>query len=123
MKNKMIKFSSAMFMIAASLFVTSCSTSDDVNPPVVPTVSDVVDNINNGTLNGSLKSEDGAIQLNSNTTYQLTGSFIVEDGAEVTIPAGTNIVATAGGTDVYFAVLKGGKVNINGTNSSPVIMT
>ena len=119
----MIKFSSAMFMIAASLFVTSCSTSDDVNPPVVPTVSDVVDNINNGTLNGSLKSEDGAIQLNSNTTYQLTGSFIVEDGAEVTIPAGTNIVATAGGTDVYFAVLKGGKVNINGTNSSPVIMT
>ena len=61
--------------------------------------------------------------LNANGSYALTGAFIVEEGATLTIPAGTQIIAEAGGTDVYIAILKGAKININGTGSNPVIMS
>jgi urease beta subunit len=61
--------------------------------------------------------------LSAGMSYNLSGSFIVADGAKLTIPAGTNIVAEAGGTDVYLAVLMGGKIEINGTASSPVVMS
>lgn len=40
----------------------------------------------------------------------------------LTIPAGTVIKAT-GGTAAYIAVAQGGKINVNGTASNPVIMT
>mgnify|MGYP003640647985 CR=1 FL=1 len=119
----MFKFTNASLIAISLLVITSCTGNDPIDQPVIPEVSTVVENINNGTLNGTLKAEDDLIQLNANTTYQLTGSFIVDAGAEIIIPAGTNIIANAGGVDVYFAVLKGGKVNINGTDGNPVIMT
>ena len=52
------------------------------------------------------------------TVAMLTGAFIVEEGATLIIPAGTQIIAEAGGTDVYIAILKGAKININGTGSN-----
>ena len=48
---------------------------------------------------------------------------IIESGATLTIPAGTNIQAVNGGTSVYIAVLKGGKIDIQGTESNPVYMS
>jgi len=39
------------------------------------------------------------------------------------IPAGTKIEASAGGTAVYIAVLKGGKIDIQGTASEPVVLS
>jgi len=123
MKNRIFKLANFMLVSAGVLFMASCSNSDDVNSPEIPDVSDVIEGINNGTLNGTLTAEDGLIELSSNTTYNLSGSFIVGDGAQITIPAGTNIIADAGGSDIYFAVLQGGELNINGTNDNPVIMT
>jgi len=38
------------------------------------------------------------------------------------IPAGTKITARSGGTGVYIAVLKGGQIEINGTESNPVVI-
>lgn len=61
--------------------------------------------------------------LDANVVYGLPGSFIVESGATLTIPAGTKIIADAGGTNVFIAVLKGGKIDVQGTASNPVIMT
>lgn len=61
--------------------------------------------------------------LDANVVYGLPGSYIVQDGVTLTIPAGTKIIADAGGTDVYIAVLKGGKINIQGTAADPVIMS
>jgi hypothetical protein len=40
----------------------------------------------------------------------------------LTIPAGTKIEGT-GGTASYIAIAQGGKLNVNGTSSNPVVMT
>ena len=61
--------------------------------------------------------------LDADKEYALTGSLLVNDGATLTIPAGTKIEATAGGTSVFIAVLKGGKIEINGTADNPVVMS
>ena len=63
------------------------------------------------------------ITLDPTKLYDLTSSYIIKDGGSVTIPAGTKIVARNGGTDVYIAVLMGGKININGTTSNPVVIS
>ena len=55
--------------------------------------------------------------------YSLTGSYIVEDGVTLTIEAGTKITVDKGGVDVYIAVLQGGKIDIQGTETNPVVMS
>ncbi|NOR28797.1 MAG: hypothetical protein GQ540_09770 [Lutibacter sp.] len=104
--------------IFALLSLTSCD-NDDPAPIVVPT-NVVLENLKAGTMNGQLEED---FTLNAATSYELTGSFIVTDGVTLTIPAGTQIEADNGGTDVYIAVLKGGKIKINGTNNNPVVMS
>ena len=104
--------------IFASLFLTSCDSDDPA--PIVIITNPVIENLKAGTMNGQLEED---FTLNAATNYELTGSFIVTDGVTLTIPAGTQIEADNGGTDVYIAVLKGGKISINGTNSNPVVMS
>ena len=70
-------------------------------------------------LNGNVT---GNVTLDASKSYRLTGSYIVQNGATLTIPAGTKIHADNGGTDVYIAVLMGGQIFINGTESKPVII-
>ena len=76
--------------------------------------------LENGVLNGLLEKD---YTLDSRINYNLTGAFIVADGAKLTIPAGTQIVAEAGGADVYVAILKGGQIDIQGSVDNPVLMT
>ena len=76
--------------------------------------------LENGVLKGLLEED---YILDSRINYNLTGAFIVADGAKLTIPAGTQIVADAGGADVYVAVLKGGQIDIQGSVDNPVLMT
>ncbi|WP_163322375.1 hypothetical protein [Draconibacterium mangrovi] len=116
MKKLTIKFLGLAFL-ATAVFV-SCDDDDPINPD--PVVDEVIENLNNGIMDGTLEED---YTLSASVSYNLSGSFIVADGATLTIPAGTNIVAEAGGTDVYLAVLMGGKIEINGTASSPVIMS
>ena len=71
-------------------------------------------------LNGNV---EGDVTLDASKSYRLTGSYIVQDGASLTIPAGTKIHADAAGTEVYIAVLMGGKIFINGTADAPVVMS
>jgi len=113
MKKALLKFLGLALL--ATVLLTSCDDNDD--PISEPTV---MDNLENGIMKGTL-TED--YTLNAAVSYQLTGSFIVPDGVTFTIPAGTNIVADNGGTAVYVGVLMGGTININGTSSSPVIMS
>lgn len=100
------------------LIMIGCA--DDDPTPFENATSDVLENLKNGILEGTL---DQNFTLNPEIDYQLTGSFIVESGFDFTIPADTQIIADNGGTDVYIAVLQGAKININGTNSDPVIMS
>ena len=71
-------------------------------------------------LNGTITSNR---TLKADTKYSLTGSFIVDNGATLTIEAGTKITADKGGTDVYIAVLKGSKIDIQGTEANPVVIS
>jgi hypothetical protein len=100
-------------VLTTALF-TSCSSDD----PVVK--EPVIENLGDGTMEGELTEN---YTLDASTVYQLTGAFIVSEGIELTIPAGTNIQAAEGGTDVYVAVLKGGKIFVEGNESNPVVMS
>jgi len=101
--------------IMTSMILTSCDTGDpNENKP------DVIENLDKGTMIGEL-TEDYTLQ--PSVQYNLTGSFIVPAGVTLTIPASTKILADNGGTDVYIAVLKDGDIHIQGTETSPVVMS
>lgn len=110
MKNSIVKLF-GILAIASSMFM---SCADDENGPSSTFVVDA------NNLQGMIN--DGEVVLNSNTVYKLTGRLQVNDGAILTIPAGTRIEAI-GGTASYIAVAQGGKINVNGTSGNPVVMT
>jgi hypothetical protein len=61
------------------------------------------------------------LTLDANTVYTVSGPVLVNSGATLTIPAGTNIVSKSG-TANYLAVLQGGSIDIQGTMTNPVEM-
>lgn len=92
----------------AAIFAWSCSDDDsNDNPPS-----------GGSGLEGAITESR---TLDPSVTYQLSGVLSVENGATLTIPAGTTI-NTGTGTDVYIAVQKGAKIDIQGTASAPVVM-
>lgn len=113
--------SSALLICTLSLTVatvfTACSSDEDRT--ITPNPSNVNIDVNNFKV--ALNSGDKLV-LDATKTYTMTGPVIVNNGAELTIPAGTKINAT-GGTTTYVAVAQGGKIFINGTASSPVIFS
>ena len=139
-----MKTSRFLFLAAIGLALTmgSCSNDDDgIEPPAEATCNDGVQNQDEtgvdcggsscnacpdvaGTeLNGST-SED--MTLDPSITYQLTGTFSVESGATLTIPAGTRIVANVEegqNTSTYIVIQKGAQIDIQGTEGAPVTMT
>ena len=74
-------------------------------------------------LNGSI-SED--MELDPAVSYQLTGTFSVESGATLTIPAGTVITADVEDgeeTSTYIVIQQGASIDVQGTEGEPVVMT
>ncbi|GEM52573.1 hypothetical protein F0358_04795 [Empedobacter brevis] len=99
-------------LLSSTAFVTSCSKDDDS--------TDVVNNeLTADNFRGTVKSGQN-LTLDASKTYYLTGIVTVENGATLTIPAGTKFTAT-GGTSAYIIVDRGGKIFANGTASSPVV--
>lgn len=128
---KKFNFKLLMMLFAAATFIVSCSDDDD---PITDTCSD---GIRNGDETGvdcggsctpcavdnKLEGElTGEMTLDATIAYELTGSYIIQDGGKLTIPAGTIIKAT-GGTSAYIAVAQGGQIFVEGTSANPVIMT
>lgn len=110
MKKSILKVTGAL-ILALGTFVSCTSDEDD------PSSTFVVDATNfQGTIS------DGEVILNSGTVYKLTGKIQVNDGASLTIPAGT-IIEGVGGTASYIAIAQGGKLYVNGTSSNPVVFT
>jgi hypothetical protein len=101
-----------LFLITGFVF-TSCNEDDEVQSQ--PTAS-----IDPNNFRGTI--ESGETVLNAGVVYKLTGKLQINNGAILTIPAGTKIEAT-GGTSAYIAVAQGGKLNVKGTAANPVIMT
>ena len=118
MKNFKI-YSIAAALAVSAFTLTSCD-DEDPTPIVVPNDAEVIANLKKGVMDGKL-TED--YTLDAGTSYNLDSKFTVEEGAILTIPAGTQIVAKKGGVEVFIAVLKGGQININGTESNPVVMS
>ena len=106
-------------VLSVALLATVVFTSCDKNEPEVPK-EPVIENLDNGIMDGTLTEN---YVLDASVSYNLTSSFIIPDGLTLTIPAGTKITADNGGTDVYIAVLMGGTIKIEGTQSDPVIMS
>ncbi|MDO5972532.1 hypothetical protein Q4Q35_22245 [Flavivirga aquimarina] len=128
------KILTLVIILTSAVFITSCSSDDDGGGSSA-TCSDGIQNgdetgvdcggsacspcASNTNLNGEV-TED--ITLDASLTYELTGSYVVQDGGSLTIPAGTRIEAT-GGTNSYIAVAQGGKIFVQGTSDNPVVMT
>ncbi|AUC16383.1 hypothetical protein BTO06_15030 [Tenacibaculum sp. SZ-18] len=117
MRKLTFKFLGLVAFSFATLTLTNCGSDDP--DPIQPDESQVIQDLNNGVMKGSL---DQDYTLSAGTAYSLPSSFIIQSGAKLTIPAGTRITAAAGGTEVYIAVLKGGQIDIQGSASSPVVM-
>ncbi|WP_434037081.1 hypothetical protein [Formosa sp. 4Alg 33] len=111
MKKTIRKISILSAIAVLNVFAFSCSSDDDSTGGGGGGTDDSV-------LEGSITEN---MTLDPSTAYTLPARLSVESGATLTIPAGTNIT-TGVGTDVYIAVQKGGKININGSADSPVVM-
>lgn len=106
----------ATAVLSASLFITSCS--DDDNNSNKSTF--VLDREN---LKGDIN--DGTVTLESGT-YKLTGKLVVKETAKLVIKPGVIIEATDASVDGvvrYIAIAQGGEIDVQGTASSPVVMT
>ncbi|NJW53023.1 hypothetical protein [Salinimicrobium oceani] len=109
-----------LLFILIGLAATGCSNDDENLEPIDP----VGGNIDPANLEGSV---DNNVTFDPTETYRLTGILSVESGATLTIPAGTQIVANTDAdenpaTGIYIVVQQGGKINIQGTASAPVVM-
>lgn len=110
MKTNTFKFPLFIFF---SLLIISCSDDDDTT---TTTTADPY------TLSGNVTADK---TLTAGNVWTLKGRVSVTDGATLTIEAGTVIKATAGtGADASTLIIaRGGKINAQGTASSPIVMT
>ncbi|WP_424492447.1 hypothetical protein [Salinimicrobium sp. GXAS 041] len=100
----------------------------DMNYTEIPTVEassfDWVTNRGQvAVLPGTISSD---YSLDANSAYVINGIVSVQDGATLTIPAGTRITARTdedqAGSSVYLVVQQGAMIDIQGTEDSPVVM-
>lgn len=112
MKKTILK-AALFFSLAAAFSSTaiSCSNSDDDSSGSISTIdpSNFKGNIAAGTT----------VTLDPSKVYTITGRVLVENGANLVIPAGTRITVAEGAN--YLIVDRGGKLYINGTATSPVV--
>ena len=82
---------------------------------------------NRGQVSVLPSTVEGDLTLDSNSQYVISGTVSVEDGATLTIPAGTQITARSdsqtAATSIYIVVQKGGMIDIQGTENNPVVMS
>jgi len=117
----------ALLLSVMAGFVASCS--DDNNNSTTPVTGD---NALNGIITSltdpdykatALKGIVGAdIELPAGE-YVLTGGLVVRAPYTLKLNPGTTIKAATGGTDVYLIVEQGGKLDAQGTATSPITFT
>ncbi len=102
----------SMAFLAGLTLCTACSddeTTDNGGGQTEETV-----------LSGTI-TED--VTLTSGNTYRLSGQYIVEEGATLTIEPGVRIVAVYDDNVDYILVKQGARIMAEGTASSPIVMT
>jgi len=136
MKTNIYRILTSMTMVFA-LMLASCSSDDGgPDPPVQATCSDGIQNGDEigidcgGSCTACVEEEDanlsGSLEedrtLDPTVAYTLTGTYSVESGVTLRIPAGT-VITSQSGTDKYIVVQKGGQIDIQGSAVNPVVMT
>ena len=107
------KLYSLAFLAGLTLF-TACS--DDEETPDVPGGNEEETIV----LEGSI-TED--VILERGKTYELSGAYMVEEGATLNIEPGVKIVAKYDDVVDYILIKQGAKINAVGTQSEPIVMT
>ncbi|TXE16291.1 hypothetical protein ES692_13280 [Psychroserpens burtonensis] len=115
-------------LIASSLVFTGCFKDDDT--PIILEEITIINN--NGGEQGEacpIVAVTGAILENTTWTndnvYQLNQKVVVDNGATLTIEAGTIIKGSPGTGSLASALIiaKGSKINAVGTSTAPIIFT
>lgn len=112
-KNKMNKF---FYVFIVGMLIVSCTGNDNGGAIIQPPASV------NTTLEGVITTDK---TLTKDKVWELEGRVVVADGVTLTIEAGTIIKAFAGsGSQASTLIIaRGGKINAQGTATSPIIMT
>lgn len=102
-------------VLVTIITVSSCKKTTTSNSSSFVLVQD--------SLQGSIV--DGEVVLRAGLKYKLIGPLVIKNGATLTIEAGATIEAQTafGASNLFISVERGGKLNANGTVSSPVIFT
>lgn len=64
-----------------------------------------------------------SVTFEASKKYLLSGGVFVDNGATLTIEAGTTIYAADDNTIPFLAIQRGAKINASGTASSPIVFT
>lgn len=105
-------------VVAASLGATACSDSTGPGPKPPPSACGA------GSCSAKLTGSIAADRtLSPDTTYTLSGYVKVQSGATLTILPGTKIVGdtTVPGSSLW--VLRGARINAQGTSDKPIVFT
>ncbi|HET8754182.1 MAG TPA: hypothetical protein VFM59_07450 [Salinimicrobium sp.] len=109
---KTIKKGNMFFLtLLTSVFLISCSEDEIIDVDPIPPST-------NNELSGKISKD---LTLDPAVEYKLTGTFTVETGNTLTIPAGTHIMVERG-TENYIVIEKGADIEVLGTQSNPVLM-
>ena len=111
-----MKKSILAFSVLATIALFSCSSDDDNNGGTTTPQVNVV------SVTGSITSNT---TWSNDNMYQLNQKVVVQDGATLTIEAGTIVKGSSGTGSLASAlvVARGGKLMAEGTASEPIIMT
>ena len=111
-----MKKSILAFSVLATIALFSCSSDDDNNGGTTTPQVNVV------SVTGSITSNT---TWSNDNIYQLNQKVVVQDGATLTIEAGTIVKGSSGTGSLASAlvVARGGKLMAEGTASEPIIMT
>ncbi len=113
MKSKFLTF--GLIASIAALTITSCK-EEKCETKIITEYLDT--SIKYQTLTGSISTQT----LDATKRYLIKGTANVEDGATLTIPAGTRLFGEKS-TKGLLIVKKGGKLIANGTSASPIVFT
>ncbi|MDN3665297.1 hypothetical protein ACFFU1_03575 [Algibacter miyuki] len=114
-------------LMVSTLVFTGCLKDDDT--PIIIEEITIIQDGGNGTSTTETVAVTGAITENTTWTndkiYELNQKVVVDNGATLTIEAGTIIKGKPGTGSLASALIiaRGSKINAEGTSTSPIIFT